>query len=421
MPILIKETIEQFGYDPLILKPMSGKKVIIACTCGKHREVAMYDYSRSPDRLCKSCSQAASHKNPASGYNSESYRELRSKIAQKSNINRKITSSKFIKYLPFLEQVKDGKITFIEIANELGVDDSTVCKFFHNNFQLKSKAYGSVQEKEVLTLLQELYPDKEIVQHKRYDNKSRCKSDFFIDGVGHIEYDGNGFYHQLKSSDIVVNGQYTPIRLNAQVIFGGIDYLRFKLLNEKSGYCSVTSLNEYRVEFIKNRKISTKMLENCHVLGNCAGTDVIGLFHADKLIGVAKFGNPTNKKDIDLLELRRFFVLDGTPRNAESWFLRKCELLINRDLVTYVHHDEKGSYLKALGWIQMSHPKKDYDFYLINGQLINKRRMFGWTKKIGLVEKLGTTSAKEALCHLMGGKKIMQPSKIKFIKRLKNG
>ena len=200
------------------------------------------------------------------------------------------------------------------------------------------------------------------------------------------------------------------------MIFGKEDYINFYILNKLTGYCSVKTPKEYDVKVVDNRKLSTQMLENCHILGNCAGSDVFGLYYKELLIGVAKFGIPTNRQDNGNLELRRFFVLDGTPKNTESFFLRQCEKRLNKNLVTYIHAHEVGSYLKALGWKE--HEKKTlmYDVYIVDGKTINKRRMWGWAKKIGLVDKFGTTEGKEVLAKLLGAKKIIEPSKIKFSK-----
>jgi hypothetical protein len=139
------------------------------------------------------------------------------------------------------------------------------------------------------------------------------------------------------------------------------------------------------------------------------------------IIGVAKFGLPTNRYDKDKLELRRFFVLDGTPKNTESWFLAQCErrLPSGTNLVTYVHHDERGSYLRSCNWSQVKgRPQKDYDSYIIGDKLYSKRAVWGWAKKCGLVDKFGSKTAKDLFIALAGGQKIIQPSKIKFIKKL---
>jgi hypothetical protein len=381
--------------------------------CNKQLESQMCTYTRG-SKLCLSCSRKKSHENPKSKYNSIEYKQKRSRIASESNKKRKINSERYLKYLPYLEKLKDNKITFLEISKELGLDDSTVCKFFHNNFNLKSKTNYSVQEKYVGDLLKKIFNKVEV--QKRYSSNSRHKSDFYIENIGHIEYDGNGFYH-IKQSDEIINEKYNPIRLDAQAYFGGIDYLHYKLLKYKKGYCAVKTVKEYKIKEIENRKLSSQMLENCHRLGNCAGTKVFGLFYNNLLIGVAKFGLPTNKND-EGLELRRFFILDGTPKNTESYFLRQCEKQLSGKLITYIHAHEKGSYLKALNWEKQLYEHKIYDCYLVQNKMINKRRFWGWAKKIGLVDKFGTTDGKKILAKLLNAKTVYEPSKIKFIKEL---
>lgn len=416
--ILREKTIQMFGYDPLKLKSMSGKKIICSCEiCQVEIVKAMSDYNRK-SKICSSCSLKAAHANVNSGYHTDSYKTSRSENAIKSNKNRKVTSEKFKKYLPYLERIRNNEISFIEIATELGVDDSTVCKFFHSNFGLKSKYNFSTQEEKVFDLLSMIFNKNTVERQVRYTQENRHKSDFFIKDIGFIEYDGNSFFHQSKKSDIIVDEKFNPIRLNAQAFHGGEDYLRWKLNQGLMGYCAVKSPKEYSVRLIDNRKDSTKMLENCHSLGNCSGTQVFGLYYGNKLIGVAKFGAPTDRYESGL-ELRRFFVLDGTPKNTESYFLRQCEICLKGNkLITYIHAHEKGSYLKALSWNQQSLKTIDYDCYLVNGKIVNKRKMFGWAKKTGLIEKFGTTGGKEMMCQLLNGEKFTEPSKIKFVKQV---
>jgi hypothetical protein len=416
--ILKEKTIEIFGYDPLKLKSMSSKKILYSCLdCNVELSTCMSSYTKG-SKKCRSCAKKDAHTNTNSGYHSDFYKQIRSEIAISSNKKRKITSEKFKKYLPYLERIKKNEISFIEIAEELGVDDSTVCKFFHSNFGLKSTYNSSTQEENVYRLLVNIFSEDRVKRQVRYSQETRHKSDFFITDIGHVEYDGNSFFHQNKKSDIVMDNKFSPIRLDAQSYHGGEEYLRWKFNQGLIGYCSVKSPKEYNIRLINNRKESTKILENCHSLGNCAGTKIFGLYFNEKLIGVAKFGLPTDRYETGL-ELRRFFVLDGTPRNTESYFLRKCELQLKGNrLITYIHAHEKGSYLRALNWNQNEAKIKDYDCYIINGKIVNKRKMFGWAKKIGLVEKFGTTGGKEMMCTLLNGEKITEPSKIKFTKQV---
>ena len=62
--------------------------------------------------------------------------------------------------------------------------------------------------------------------------------------------------------------------------------------------------------------------------------------------------------------------------------------------------------------------KTPHDIYIVDGIRINKRRMWGWAKKIGLTDKFGSTGGKEILAKLLNAETILEPSKIKFIKEL---
>ena len=66
-----------------------------------------------------------------------------------------------------------------------------------------------------------------------------------------------------------------------------------------------------------------------------------GLFDDDKLIGVLMFATPCSEnvrssvfgsemKD-SVVELHRLHILDGTPKNTESWFISRCLKLLKED------------------------------------------------------------------------------------------
>ena len=399
-------TVELFGCDPRVRVPKQRESVVVVCdNCGHVFHMSYKVYSQRASKYCRSCPE---------------YKQQRSKIATQSNKNRPSTSVHIEKYASFVAKLRAGQITFTEISNELGVDDSTVCKYYHKNFGLKSKFGGkSLEEQAILDTITSVIGA--VTRHVRYGD-GRIKSDFYSEVFGHIEYDGAGFWHIGKHlEDTAKDTEFHPIRLNAQILFGGANYLKWKLQLGTDGYCGVTSdqiSRKYDVRLVEKRNLAGQMLTQCHPLGNCAGQEVFGLFFGDLLIGVAKFGVPTNAKDNGSKELRRFFVLDGTPKNTESWFLRQCEKSLSGRLVTYIHAHERGSYLKALGWHQCPQKKKDYDCYIICNKIYSKRIIWSWAKRKGLVDKLGTSLAKEVLVSALGGVKITEPSKIKFEKIL---
>lgn len=69
-----------------------------------------------------------------------------------------------------------------------------------------------------------------------------------------------------------------------------------------------------------------------------------GLFNGKDLIGVLAFHIPTSENlrksilgDADkkcVLELHRLFVIDGTPKNTESWFIGKCLKFLKKEIPT---------------------------------------------------------------------------------------
>ena len=403
-----------FGYHIQDLKRKDKCAVLYYCTaCSAVVQTKNVSYRNTQfTRLCRSCSLKKSHADPSSGYNADQYRKMRSEITTRYNKSKERQEKIVKRYSPYIDEVLAGKTSYREVAKKLGIDDSAVCVWFHKHYGHRSR-FGnkSLEEECVFVNLCQLFAD--IKRQVRYNDDSKKTSDFWIDGIGHIEYDGAGFWHIMKKeSDLPC------VRLSAQAYHGGIDYLRYFFKLDKTGYTACKSPREYTVKLLDKQKMATDMLLSCHPLGTCPGTKTYGLFYQDKLIGVGKWGVPTNPSDKGKLELRRFFILDGTPRNTESWFLSQMEKRLSEiTLVSYIHAHEKGSYLKACGWtcVRTTGPAL-YDAYLIGNKLYSKRIIWGYAKRVGLVDKLGSSMAKETLCALMGGRKIIEPKKIKFEK-----
>lgn len=90
---------------------------------------------------------------------------------------------------------------------------------------------------------------------------------------------------------------------------------------------------KYRVEKV-NSTIGKEFIKAHHYTGGCHnGPMCWGLFDGDELIGVCAFATPSSEnvrasvfgpdlKDT-VTELHRLVVLDGTPTNTESWFIRR--------------------------------------------------------------------------------------------------
>ena len=91
-------------------------------------------------------------------------------------------------------------------------------------------------------------------------------------------------------------------------------------------------------------KIAKEYLIKNHYSHGCHNgpSPCYGLFDNDKLIGARAFATPCSEnvrasvfgpeyKD-SVIELHRLHVLDGTPKNTESWFISRCLKLLKTDM-----------------------------------------------------------------------------------------
>ena len=329
----------------------------------------------------------------------------------------------------FLEKVRDsikkarleGKPNS-EVAKELNVHDShlsnILAKYFNHKKHSITKSY---QEKKIIEYLEEALQEKNQGAGVYPNTKYTYDAKF---SIGFIEYDGKGGHYRpdqiardMEKDKLALN--LPIVRVSSQAFFGGLEYLKLMLKDERSGY-TAAKVKEYRVALVEtntDKLLCKEMLSNCHPLENCGGALTFSLKYDNKIIGVAKFGSPTDKNE-EGLELRRFFVLDGTPKNTESYFLSKCMKILksmgHKELVSYCHHYEKGSYMLAVGWKEVERKKIEYDYYLWNGRSFSKRVWWKWAQKAGLADQYGGEAAKAILAEYLGAKVVYEGSKKKF-------
>lgn len=129
-----------------------------------------------------------------------------------------------------------------------------------------------------------------------------------------------------------------------------------------------------------------------------------GLFFDDCLIGCIIYGKPfaiktkqslfKNDYDVDLLELNRLFVFDGTPKNTESFFIGRTFRLLPKPLalVSYADTGEnhKGYIYQATNWVYTGLTDKSGCFskILIDGKERTSKSLY---------EELGTQSKSEVV------------------------
>jgi hypothetical protein len=143
------------------------------------------------------------------------------------------------------------------------------------------------------------------------------------------------------------------------------------------------------------------------------GRFCFGMFRLGALVGVAVFGQPSGRgvaasiwhggNEQNTLELLRLFVADGTGKNAESWFLARCNRAIPSEvemLVAYSapgagHH---GGCYQASNWLYLGRSNTGQSYYYmdVEGNYVNKRIPWQYGPRRGL-----TTTEKEA-AHILG-------------------
>lgn len=86
--LLEEKTIEKFGYSAESLSKTCEKKILYMCSvCDKESQVGARVYYKR-NGICYTCNRANNHADPNSGYNTQEYRSLRSRVATKHNKDR---------------------------------------------------------------------------------------------------------------------------------------------------------------------------------------------------------------------------------------------------------------------------------------------------------------------------------------------
>lgn len=133
--------------------------------------------------------------------------------------------------------------------------------------------------------------------------------------------------------------------------------------------------------------VAVRILDRHHPLGaGHAFAFALGIFWRERCNGVMTFGNPISNlahrsigvDSRECLELRKMWLSDVPPRNAESRCLAIAANIVARNyphiaaLLTYCDEAEKATSYRACGWIpQASH--KYVSEVMINGQWMSIR------------------------------------------------
>lgn len=131
------------------------------------------------------------------------------------------------------------------------------------------------------------------------------------------------------------------------------------------------------------------------------GRHSFGLFRENRLIGAAVYGQPSGRHvaqsfwdgadERNTLELLRLFVMDGTGKNAETWFMARCHRLLPEEvkcLIAYSapgvgHH---GGCYQAGNWLHLGESMGGQNYYYTDahGNYVNKRIPWQYGPRNGL-------------------------------------
>ena len=156
------------------------------------------------------------------------------------------------------------------------------------------------------------------------------------------------------------------------------------------------------------------------------GRHSFGLFRGDRMVGAAVYGQPSGRgvaasmweggDERNTLELLRLFVMDGTGKNAETWFMARCHKLLPREvrlLVAYSapaagHH---GGCYQASNWLFLGQSKSGQNYYYRNaaGDYVNKRIPWQYGPRNGW----DYTEAESA--ELLGLTRVEEPRKMVYV------
>jgi hypothetical protein len=157
------------------------------------------------------------------------------------------------------------------------------------------------------------------------------------------------------------------------------------------------------------------------------GRHSFGLFHGEQLVGAAVYGQPSGRgvaasiweggTEQNTLELLRLYVVDGTGKNAETWFMARCHRLLPAEvkmLVAYSapgvgHH---GGCYQAGNWLFLGESKSGQNYYYTDadGNYVNKRIPWQYGPRSGRPEIKETEGAR-----ILGLTKVVEPRKMVYV------
>lgn len=182
-------------------------------------------------------------------------------------------------------------------------------------------------------------------------------------------------------------------------------------------------MSKYLVNVISREIAKPFVIENHYTKAFGKATLILGLWDADKLVGVITFGQPSGRlvaKSLDhtedtCWEFLRMVVLDDCDCPRTYFMGRSIKILRQKFpqvkmLVTYADQTEghDGTVYLAGSWEPVGLTAKKYHYIDKDGLRLNKRIPWDYSRKHGITEQ----EAADAMVLI----KVPEEPKIKFIK-----
>lgn len=187
----------------------------------------------------------------------------------------------------------------------------------------------------------------------------------------------------------------------------------------------------FRPDLYEVREIGFKDAKRMVVWGHYTGSltkgrHCFGLFRKGHMVGVAVYGQPSGRgvaasmweggNEKNTLELLRLFVMDGTGKNVETWFMARCHKMLPREVRLLVAYSAPGvghfgGCYQAGNWLFLGQSKSGQNYYYTNaaGEYVNKRIPWQYGPRNGL-----PYTEKES-AELLGLKRVNEPRKMVYV------
>ena len=286
---------------------------------------------------------------------------------------------------------KEGK-SVGEIANDIGVSSSNLCKIFHkHNLRIIKHQVSALERKLVAGFKIPLLTNDRLLISPRELDIVFPEHNLAIEVNGsyfHSEKFGrNSDYHLQKTTQCNDLGiellQFWDTEINKQ--FPKV----VNFINSKLGLCERLYARKTKIRYITSSE--KKNFINSNHLQNDVGSSInLGLFSGDALVMVATFGKPRFTKSDNTFELLRLcslsgFVVTGGASKLIKYFVKQ-HMIAGDVLLSYCNRRySSGNVYEKIGFTLSSISPPSFFYITASGKYAGSR--YQWQKHL-LKDKL---------------------------------